>query len=254
LQENLGLVNRQLNLTRQELEVSKTQLITPSNHRAAQHSRKKSEPFFSFKEKPAASNEPLLQSQIKSLQELCATQEKTIQKCVQKLQKKRGCINTYKQQVNALKEERANLVVIAARDKAALEESRKGMSDIDEDESFSVRLTQDVSEMPAPFHRSRQQSINFFEELSSPIQTLRTEEPPCEKEVESPQRIVSPLIKPINCEFPSENLHEIKHLATSTKNLVTELMTQLEPPPKRKRVRGCYLSLLTRSQLFMMNV
>lgn len=103
--------------------------------------------------------------------------------------------------------------------------------------------------MPAPFHRS----INFFEGLSSPIQTLRTEEPPCEKEVESSQRIVSPLIKPINCEFSSENLHEIKHLATSTKELVTELMTQLEPP-KRKRVRGCYLSLLTRSQLFMMKV
>jgi hypothetical protein len=254
LQQNFSLVNRQLNLTRQELEVSKTQLITPSNHRTAHHSRKKSEPFFSFKEKPAPSNEPMLQSQIRSLQELCATQEKTVQECVQKLQKKRGSITRYKQQVKTLKEQRAHLAAISARDKAALHESAKSMFDVDEDEYLSVGVTQDVSDMPASFLRSRQQSINFFEEFSTPIQTLTTEEPHCEREAEFPVRIVSPLIKPIHCECPSESLDEIKHLASSTKDLVKELMNELEPPSTRRRVRACYLSWLTRSQLFMMNV
>mmetsp|Transcript_2158 Transcript_2158/g.5443 ORF Transcript_2158/g.5443 Transcript_2158/m.5443 type:complete len:358 (-) Transcript_2158:5096-6169(-) len=277
LAEDITVLEHQLALTREELEVQKNHLVSPAGQKRSLHQRKKSEPFFNFRDRENE-NEQMLQNQIKSLQDLCASQEKLIQKCVKNLHKKKDTIEKYKQQVMHLREEKANLTCVLQKEKALLDASRFIFEE-DEDESLLS-----TSESPAPFYKnSEKESLSLLDELSSTFHDFTEEQAfNFEKVNESNMRIVSPIIKPHNPDFADENmieinpfasravspanmvhtggfeaddnLVEIHELVASTHNLLKEFLTKVSTPRKRRSYRTCLLGRLTQNTLFQLNV
>lgn len=231
--------------------------------------------------------ERMLQTQVKSLRDLCSSQEKMIQKCVKTLQKKSETIAKYKQQAKTLKEEKNNLTLIAARDETMLEASR---SIFEQDEEDIVRLMQSPSESPAPFYRnSVGESLSLLDELGGDFQDFagakaftfdQAAGPPAHLKVPqrlpTPMQFVSPIIRPdigvlhddnlieLNpftstlqspTYKPDDNLEEIRELVESTHTLLKEFLAPKPSPTRRRKpVRIGVLGRLTESKLFKLNL
>jgi uncharacterized coiled-coil protein SlyX len=270
----MAYTEKQLRLTTQELEVSKTQLIVPSAHKKATHQRKTSEPF-NFNKPAAFDAEAAMRKQVKSLQELAASQERTIQKCVSSLHKKRETIAKCKHKIRCFTEENSNLSNISAKNKALLDTSKILEEFDDEDHPFFVRTRQSPSGSPAPFYR-RAQSVSLLDELSITVNDFteentfnfdRANEIPSMSPDDSHIRFLSPLIRPIEHDQPDlpdldlqdHDCVEIKELLTATHDLLKDFTLKVEGY-KRVRMspktmsRPCLLSRLTQSQLFKVKV
>jgi uncharacterized coiled-coil protein SlyX len=275
LSNEIAYVETQLRLTKQELQISKTQDgIGPSARKKASHQRKSSEPF-TFKKPTAFDIEAGMRKQVKSLHELAATQERTIQKCVDSLHKKRETIARCKLQIRSFTEENANLSNIGAKSRALLDTSLILEEFENEDDPFFVRTSQSTNGSPAPFYRQAQ-SVSLLNELSITVHDFTEEntfnfdkanEITSQSPNESHIVFLSPLIRPNehdqsdlpDLDLQDHSCFEIKQLLTSTHDLLLDLPLKVESF-KRMRMRPkamskpCLLSRLTQSQLFKVKV
>jgi chromosome segregation ATPase len=179
-QENSRLANQlagmetHLSRIQQELEASKAK---PTQAKL-NHSRKKSILSFSQMNSENFDKEQILQSQVKSLQDLCASQEKMIQKCVESLQSKKHAVTRYRQRVALLEEEKQTM-------------QRMGS---DDEDLGVVSVVQSPRQIPRlRYLHTRRESLSLFQELGGSFNELCEAQPLQHKEaVKGDLQFISP--------------------------------------------------------------
>lgn len=226
------------------------------------------------------SDEEPLQRQVKSLQDLAATQERVLQKCVTELHKKQESIDKYKQKLKALRQETVELNSVVAKEQAQLTAFNASFKS-KEKPKVSIRVKFRSPEAPAPSEfnsqlgsptHADQQNIclDFPGEHTQDLAPSKDLEHSCQSSQSLPWQIHGEHIIELNqyistaptprasrqphYKFSDYDICELRSLLNSTQNLLKTLPKPPQTPRKRRVYRTCLLSRLTQHQLFQLNV
>jgi len=250
LAEKLAFLEGELRNAQSELDALKSQNMSSHiDRRKSFHISKTSKTLKTSTPSPKVEY-PLYQSQVKSLQDLCNSQEKLIRKCLQSLQHKRSSAEKLKKEILMLKEEKTSLHHMIDQEHALIEAAKEICEDeLDSDESC-------LSGSPSPMlTASRKDSLEPFLDLAN-YHLDRLGKLTQEQHHKPPRLhfLSVPATRPVSPRpYKDESVTEIKQVLKTNNEMLQSYITKLKCS-KRRTYSTCWLSRRVSSQMFLLKL